>query len=755
MQHRLAMGIALLSTFAACGGHDGNGGSVDASTDAAVIDGAIIDAPPVCSDGDACDAGICAGGVCCAADKACGATCCPGMAVCSFQTCVLPGAACVDASDCADSEYCEQALGEVSMIDAAVGCNGGLAQPGGHCLPRPPECPPGQPPGDPPTCLAACEYRPPIGQFAPVLKYAWGSPTTANTADSVMMAPAVIQLDDDNCDGIVDERDIPEIVFSTFTSGNYNGNGTLHAISIVGGMVVQKWTANAGNTSPNHPGRSIAAGNIDGLPGNEIVICTVDAHVRAYKADGTQLWLSAAVGSCSMPSLADLDQNGDVEVVVEGAVLDGVTGAIEHAITPALANVVVSDVTGDGLLDLVGPDRVLSGNGTPIASTGLGGSYVAVGDLDHDGAPEIVASIFASHRLVVWRVEAGQPGSARIVRGGIDINGTLNPAMCAVGSSGNTHGGGPPTVADFNGDGKPDVALAGGVGYVIFDGAKLVDPMLADGQTLLWTAVTRDCSSAQTGSSIFDFNGDGKAEVIYGDETSLRVYDGPTGNVLFSTCNTNGTLAEYPLVADVDNDGQADIIAVSNSYSGITCTGGVKTSGVRIFGDAAGNWVRTRRVWNEHGYHVTNVDEDGTIPTIEQPNYLQPRLNNFRQNIQPQGEFAAPDLVVTVAPACTAGYQLVARVRNLGQAAVPAGVPVEFFVGDPAAGGMLLPGGPVLTTRVLYAAEAEDVVLPVDPPLASGATVYARVDFTPMHTWHECKTDNNTSPPHSAYCGVD
>src|SRR5262249_45246807 len=161
-----------------------------------------------------------------------------------------------------------------------------------------------QPPGDPITCLPKCEYKPPVGQLSPVLKYAWGNPAALNTQDSVMMAPVVIQLDDDTCDGVIDERDIPEIVFFTFASGNYNGNGTLHGISIVNGKVVDKWSANAGATSPNHPGRSIAAGNIDGVPGNEIVVCTTDNRVRAYTAAGTELWLSPPGTACAMPSIA-------------------------------------------------------------------------------------------------------------------------------------------------------------------------------------------------------------------------------------------------------------------------------------------------------------------------------------------------------------------------------------------------------------------------------------------------------------------
>ena len=52
-----------------------------------------------------------------------------------------------------------------------------------------------------------------------------------------------------------------------------------------------------------------------------------------------------------------------------------------------------------------------------------------------------------------------------------------------------------------------------------------MDPAVADDQTFLWIKQTQDCSSAATGSSVFDFEGDGKAEVVYGDETTLHVYD--------------------------------------------------------------------------------------------------------------------------------------------------------------------------------------------------------------------------------------
>jgi CheY-like chemotaxis protein len=243
---------------------------------------------------------------------------------------------------------------------------------------------------------------------------------------------------------------------------------------------------------------------------------------------------------------------------------------------------------------------------------------------------------------------------------------------------------------------------------------------------------------------VFDFDGDGSAEVVYSDEWYLRIYRGTTGEVLWQTCNTTGTLRELPVVADVDSDGHADIVVVSNDYSSITCEG-TQQSGVRVFGDQLGNWVRTRRIWNQHHYHVTNIDEDGSVPAQELPNWLTEGLNNFRQNVQPQGEFSAPDLVVDLQAQCMDGYEVVARVRNIGQAAVPSGVLVGFYDGDPALGGALLFQG--VTSKTLYPAEAEDVLLDAMVPQAIQAgeqELWVVVDDgMPAHPWHQCRTDND------------
>lgn len=143
---------------------------------------------------------------------------------------------------------------------------------------------------------------------------------------------------------------------------------------------------------------------------------------------------------------------------------------------------------------------------------------------------------------------------------------------------------------------------------------------------------------------------------------------------------------------------------------------------------------------------MTNIEEDGTVPAAETSNWSVSRLNNFRQNVQPEGEFSAPDLVVTGRAECLDGLRAYARVRNIGQASVPAGVKVGFYEGDPDQGGVLLGTG--ATTKVLYPAEAQDVVLelPELPPAlmdGSKALVLVVDDGGEPHVWTECRADNN------------
>jgi hypothetical protein len=318
-------------------------------------------------------------------------------------------------------------------------------------------------------------------------------------------------------------------------------------------------------------------------------------------------------------------------------------------------------------MEIVGGGMVVHQNGGFYwDNSGGKPGYPAVADLDGDGAPDVVSVASAVHAVTAYKHDGTK------LWGPVDVN---NGVPTPQGAS----GGGPPTIADFDGDGKPDVATAGGYGYLVLHGAT--------GKVMWQSTMTTDTSSRVTGSSVFDFDGDGSAEVLYNDEHDLRVFKGGTGQVLLKMCSTSGTLWEYPVVVDVDGDDHAEIIAVDNNYIIDRCDqalgGGLSHTGFKVIGDVPGRWLRTRRIWNQHAYHVTNINDDGTVPKDEPDNWSQAGLNNFRQNVQSKGLFAAPDLVVRDVHALLGRCMdrtvtIVATVINQGSATAPAGVSVAF-----------------------------------------------------------------------------
>ncbi len=175
----------------------------------------------------------------------------------------------------------------------------------------------------------------------------------------------------------------------------------------------------------------------------------------------------------------------------------------------------------------------------------------------------------------------------------------------------------PATVHDFDGDQVAEFALSSANNYAVYE---------ADAG-ILWKATVSDLSGVAAGTA-FDFLGDGIAEAMYADEHTLFVYDG-TGAVVLQAPRSSGTIIEYPVVADVDNDGSSEIVVVSSFDPN---TGMNTAPTVQVIRDKMDRWIQARRIWNQHNYHVTNVNEDGTIPQFEPPSWTQ--RNTFRTNAQ-------------------------------------------------------------------------------------------------------------------------
>ncbi|MCA9665328.1 MAG: VCBS repeat-containing protein [Myxococcales bacterium] len=325
--------------------------------------------------------------------------------------------------------------------------------------------------------------------------------------------------------------------------------------------------------------------------------------------------------------------------------------------------------------------------------------------------------------------------------------------------------GGAPTVADFDGDGEAEFAAAGYIGYAVFDRECAATPLpphcYAPG--MRWFKTTQDKSSGVTGSSVFDFNGDGKAEVVYRDECWLRVYDGNTGKVRFAHAITSGTKMELPAIADVDNDGHADIVVSSDNYNscsgkeaelGLTHTG--TTQGVYVLQDPKNRWMSSRPLWNQHAYHITNINDDLSVPLVAKNNW--DTWNNFRQNTQGllKTEEPAPDLTTASASGidsasdCKTAWVLQARVCNRGTNRTGAGVVAGFYDGDPNGGGTKLCTGQ--TTGALDPGQCEVVKCTWQNPTKTSLDLWIKADDEDREV--ECKELNNLLHLPGARCDI-
>jgi len=709
--------------------------------------------------------------------------CCElGYACINGDSCKPMGTNCTSNQNCGENGLCDTATGRCYCeSDENCGETQFCDTISGHC----------QDISDRPN--DQCMFEPSYRDDLPVL-VAWnwdGENSVLPLMNNVIMPPVVALFNDDNHDGAVDlKEDTPDVIFSSFEEGKFDTEAILRIVDGKTGIDL----FDTSNLPRVDGGSAMAIGDLDNdelndivtlaANGKKVIVFEYDINNDSVKVKWTQnteidqfendYFSDETAGA---PAIADIDHDGNPEVLIGKYILNGQTGEeICHSTGLSFGNnsdyplingapydteknkaiyphrryiTVVEDYNNDGVMDIITGNEIISGRNCEVIKTAPDNrpdGYTALADLDKDNIVETV--VVANGKLYIDNAIRSNLVTPFVIDEPF-TNWKLNNPI-----------GGAPTIANFDDDPSDlEIAVAGAEYY------RVLKPHLDPNDenfgtiTVLWEELTTDKSSRQTGSSLFDFDGDGRAEVLYADECYFRIYDGLTGAEKFKIENSSATIFEYPIVVDVDGDGKSEVVVPANNYKQPYASNncdwdndsykGNGLHGIRIFEDPDNSWLRTRQIWNQHSYHVTNVSESGKIPQNEEHNWS--KYNNYRQNVQGKGVFNAPNLLVEKIDVKRENcpvlkYTINIKVTNLGSISVPEGIPVAVYKGFYPNPEELL--GVAYTQTPLWPGRREIVSFeftPANPSDTREYNIYAVIDDEGNNTdlYKECnETDN-------------
>jgi gliding motility-associated-like protein len=478
----------------------------------------------------------------------------------------------------------------------------------------------------------------------------------------------------------------------------------------------------------------VAIANIDDDNCGEIYFMGYKDYPNANNAsDGTYffafdcalnpLWQSAQKlrGDPINYGLADFDGDGLVELYAKDEIFDAKTGvrivkSTAASYTRINGGPVAVNVLGDIKLELVLGLNIYQVNlGSRTADAGsltllqgrndyfIRNEYNAtsVADYNQDGFLDVLASgSTTAHGLnttvFFWDVQNNT----------IKTYADPQPALGNDYKFGWKNGTGRLNIADLDGNGTMNASFVSGRFLYALD----------QNFNLLWRANINEETSGHTGCTLFDFNGDGKSEIVYRDEQYVYIINGTDGtNYQNPQRCISRTNREYPIVADLDADGSTEICVTCgfddvSSWTNFNNLNYSRYSHVRVFKSASEPWVPARRVWNQHGYYVVNVNDDLTIPTAIQAHQLiwstgnctqgpNRPLNKFLNqapflNSEGCPTYAAPNLTFTATdpivdqPTCPdLDFTISMEITNAGDVSLTGNFPISFYTSNPRKGG--------------------------------------------------------------------
>jgi hypothetical protein len=593
---------------------------------------------------------------------------------------------------------------------------------------------------DPDTTRCYAEYLYPSG-FPIEIEKKWESDEEA----SIILIPFSYDIDND-CK--------PEVIFES----NINGEAALIIVDSQTGETILEFLIPYLISRINS--FAIADVNNDGMP--EVFLVTDDfgqnpVSVRdrlvSIDLEGNINWISNE--SCrlnfvnesdSTPSIADFNQDGIPEVYVNNQIFNSLNGnlLVEGGRNGLGGNlsITIAAQLDDNINDLelaagytvykVQINNISDSIGNKMIPMNIDvdgvyyDGYTTIGDINLDGKLDVIVSSTEAVGLELLYVYS-------IIDNAPELIAQISP----------------PGASTFMGTGTIGIVDESDTPVILVQRPNKMFAYQYDGSLSLaekWNISTED-NSGTTGITLYDLNNDNINELILRDEKSLKLIDGSgtTPTLISETQCVSPTILEYPIVADIDNTGEAKIC--------VTCIiDGVPK--LVAFGspDSLPGWTPARSIWNQYNYHILNVNDDGTIPQYMQNNatYEGGRYNSFFQQataLDSNGMHrqSASSLIGDIScirfDTLTQSYIVTFGVENLTQASrtVVDSFPVAFYDGDPESGGArlgiywvtdtLVPGDRVSGIQITLSGISGDQLFMVVNTDRPGGGVYVDEDY--------------------------
>lgn len=366
--------------------------------------------------------------------------------------------------------------------------------------------------------------------------------------------------------------------------------------------------------------RGAAIADLDGDGDLEIVVAS-DKLLCAYHHDASLHWSKTLSGAAIYPpAIGDMDLDGDLEIAqaTGGIPADGRIYLLDHNGNDLsgwpqnfsshwiLCSPVMADADGNDTLELIFNERVspqgllhickINGNSIsahwPVTINATPSVTPSVGDIDQDGNMEI---ILCSYNDIL----------------AFDLNGDLKPGFPVLNVN-TTFSYQSPLLADLDASGNLNIigSTTGDIPefYVLnHDGSYHTG----------WPVPVPDANWTYCPPAIADFNHDGQFSIFMSRPIGDTVLP-----MLFGWDHDGVSLDHFPVsaqggdegmitIADVDNDGEYEILTASNlCVSGQGFIHAFKTDGS---GEAAGFPLRPAGFSYMNGANLADVDNDGML----------------------------------------------------------------------------------------------------------------------------------------------